>query len=519
MLPAHLRDIGMRVTSRELELPSSQASRQLLRSALRRTTRALEELEARAGEEALHDFRVWLRRLRSLLRMFGPSLGTSVRKKHERGLKAIGAATSGTRDAEVQVEWLLAERQRLPPRDAVGVDWLLSRLERARDEGFHDVTGKASSNFRRVARRLERALRRPMGQRASGAVEAPFRALLARAVGERTAELLAALDATNGPRDLGQIHRTRILAKQLRYVLEPLRGAERPAVAGAVSVLKELQDLLGEIRDAQVVGDAIATALVELAAERARRAHEAIQAGAMGGRMLRLMTRDARTRGLMVLDRRATERTHAAYARLAREWLPSHRGELEWTAAIVAGSLLSPPTAPGATLRRFLLMRLPDGVADTAPLKLETGWLPGPPPRAWVARIDGPGPTRYLRGRGDAARGLAITAARFATLWPQTVGHRLVKHRRFIARGRSTWTLDLLGHGGPVLAETRSAEEGEAALPKLLRPLLVREVTDEDGYRGERLAARRRPHPQGGDPLADDPPGVVEDPTAWKRPA
>ncbi|HET6437422.1 MAG TPA: hypothetical protein VFG59_05135, partial [Anaeromyxobacter sp.] len=271
--------------------------------------------------------------------------------------------------------------------------------------------------------------------------------------------------------------------------------------------------------DAQVVGDAIATALVELAAERARRAHEAIQAGAMGGRMLRLMTRDARTRGLMVLDRRATERTHAAFARLAREWLPSHRGELEWTGAIVAGSLLSPPMAPGATLRRFLLMRLPDGFADTPPLKVEMGWLPGDRPRAWVARIDGPGSPRYQRGRGDAARGQAITAARFATLWPQTVGHRLVKHRRFIARGRSTWTLDVLGPGGPVLAETRSAEEGEAALPKLLRPFLVREVTGEDGYRDERLAARRRPRPQA-DPLADDRPVAdVAYPTVWKRPA
>ncbi len=508
----------MRITSRELELPSSQASQQLLRLALRGAARALEKLEAQTGEDALHDFRVWLRRLRGLVRMLGPSAGTNVRKKHERGLKVISAATSGTRDAEVQVEWLLAERQRLPARDVVGVDWLLSRLERARNEGFHDVSRKVTSNFRSASRRLERALRKPRDERARGAVEAPFRALLARVVGEQAAELLAALDATTGPNDLEQLHRTRILTKRLRYVLEPLRGVGRPAVSGAVNLLKELQDLLGELQDAHVVGDAIATALVELAAERARRAHAAIQAGATGGRMLRLMSRDARTRGLMVLDRRVTERTNAAYATLAREWLPSHRDELEWTVAAVAGSLLSTSMVPGAALRRFLLMQLPEGVVDTPALKLEIGWLPGVRSRAWVARIDGPGVTRYQRGRGDAAKGQLITAARFAALWPQTAGHRLVKHRRFIAPGGCTWTLDVLGPRGPVLAETRSAEEGETALPKLLRPLLVREVTGEDGYRDERLAARRG-LPQGDSLAGDHPEVTVSHPTAWKIPA
>jgi CHAD domain-containing protein len=456
-----------------------------------------------------------LRRLRSLMRVLGPSAGANVRKKHQRGLKDIGGSTSGTRDAEVQVEWLLAERQRLPPRDVVGVDWLLSRLERARNEGFHEVSRKVTDSFRRASRRLERALRKSRGERALSAVEAPFKAVLARVVGEETAQLLTALDATTGPNDLEQLHRTRILAKRLRYVLEPLRGAGRPAVSGAVNLLSELQDLLGELQDAKVLGDGIATALVELAAERARRAHAAIQAGATGGRMLRLMSRDARTRGLMVLDRRVTERTNAAYATLAREWLPSHRAELEWTVAVVAGSLLSTSRIPGAALRRFLLMQLPDGVADTPALNLEIGWLPGLHSRAWVARIDGPGATRYQRGAGGTAKGQVIAASRFATLWPQTAGHRLVKHRWFIAPGGCTWTLDVLGPKGPVLAETRSAEEGETALPKLLRSVLVREVTGEDGYRDERLAARRGLSQ--GDSLAIKHPGVIlSHPTAWK---
>jgi len=509
----------MQITSRELVLPKSQGSHRLLRSALRSTARALEKLEARTGEDALHDFRVWLRRLRSLLRTLRPSLEADARKKVERGLKALGAATSGTRDAEVQVEWLLGERQRLPPRDAVGVDWLLARLERARNEGFREVSGKVSSDFRRISRRLERALREAEARPARRAIEAPFAALLAQVVGERTAELLTALDANNGLNDLQHLHRTRILAKRLRYLLEPLRGAELPAANGAVALLKELQNLLGEIHDARVVGDAIASALVELAAERARRTHAAIQAGAMGGRMLRLMTRDARTRGLMVLDRRATERTHAAHARLAREWLPSHRDELEWTGSTVAGALLSSATSPGATVRRFLLMRLPEGIADAPGLTVEKGWLPGGHPGGWVARIEGSGGARYQRGRGNAAQGQAITAARFATLWPQTAGRRLMKHRRFMARGGNTWTVDVLGSKGPVLAETRTAEEGEEALPKLLRPLFVREVTGEDAYRDERLASRGRPYPSSQPAVVEGSGSIGARPVAWKRPA
>ncbi|MBC7670966.1 MAG: CHAD domain-containing protein, partial [Polaromonas sp.] len=51
------------------------------------------------SDDALHDFRVALRRLRSWIRAFEPSLRDAVSRKQRRRLSAIADATSATRDA------------------------------------------------------------------------------------------------------------------------------------------------------------------------------------------------------------------------------------------------------------------------------------------------------------------------------------------------------------------------------------------------------------------------------------
>src|ERR1051325_8498431 len=56
--------------------------------------------------EALHDFRVALRRLRSTLRGFRPELGDAVPKKLQRRLRDLARTTGAGRDAEVQLAWI-----------------------------------------------------------------------------------------------------------------------------------------------------------------------------------------------------------------------------------------------------------------------------------------------------------------------------------------------------------------------------------------------------------------------------
>jgi CHAD domain-containing protein len=66
-------------------------------------------LDALDDTEAVHDFRVALRRLRSLLKAHRPRLGRKV-EKLRRKLGAIADKTSAARDAEVQLVWLATQR-------------------------------------------------------------------------------------------------------------------------------------------------------------------------------------------------------------------------------------------------------------------------------------------------------------------------------------------------------------------------------------------------------------------------
>ncbi|HEY2025526.1 MAG TPA: CHAD domain-containing protein, partial [Gemmatimonadaceae bacterium] len=56
--------------------------------------------------DALHDFRVALRRLRSWLRAFRPYLDDRVRRPTRRRLGRIADASNAGRDIEVQIAWL-----------------------------------------------------------------------------------------------------------------------------------------------------------------------------------------------------------------------------------------------------------------------------------------------------------------------------------------------------------------------------------------------------------------------------
>ncbi len=65
-------------------------------------------------------------------------------------------------------------------------------------------------------------------------------------------------------------HAARIAAKRLRYLAEPvapwIAAARRP-----VELLKALQDLLGELRDGQLLAGLVAHALAEIESKRAQR--------------------------------------------------------------------------------------------------------------------------------------------------------------------------------------------------------------------------------------------------------
>lgn len=302
-----------------MERSAEEGARIVALGLLSEAVEAARDLAAGKGDEPLHDFRVAVRRLRSALRTYRPWLAGAVRPRHERRLGRLARSTSPARDAEVQLAWLAALREALSsPAHLAGHGLAVARYE-ARLAGGPAVA-KVVARFGRVAEKLRRRLERSGRRVAPAGAEGPaFGAVLASLVEDNVGRFAARVEAVFDAADVEGAHRARLAGKRLRYLLEPLRGSPRADASSGVARLKQLQDVLGELHDAHVLGDELGEALVEASAERARTLHAAVLSPqASGGVRARL--RGSPRPGLLALVRLVRERRDALFADLEREW-------------------------------------------------------------------------------------------------------------------------------------------------------------------------------------------------------
>src|SRR5262245_39681447 len=298
--------------------------------------------------EALHDLRVGLRRLRSVLRAYGPHLEDSVGGKLRRRVKKLAAATGAARDSEVQIEWLQARRSRLNPRHRTGVDWLMGWLERRKDSAYAEVRGDVATSFDRLKSVLDRRLRRYTTQ-LYAADERPDRLseVTGRLLATHAAELLAELAGVQSVADEERAHEARIAAKRLRYLLEPLRR-EVDGAGELIGRLKDLQELLGALHDVAVLGGELRQALELASTERARDLHQlALSPEPDGDETLRRLRRDPRP-GLLALARLVRDDRDELFARLSQDWLTGGGERFVAACDALARRLESTSTAPAA---------------------------------------------------------------------------------------------------------------------------------------------------------------------------
>jgi len=253
-----------RKTTTELErldLPAEEGVRVVALARIAEVDLAAARLAGGDDGEALHDFRVGLRRLRTSLRSFRPWLQGGPKKKHERALGELARATNEARDAEVQLAWLAAQRERIPAEKRAGLEWLVGFYGRRKRAG--DDLAAPLERWRALSQALRERLRAYRRTVRPLSVE-PIGKALAGLLRKELAAFREALAAVGGPDDVENAHGARIRAKRLRYLLEPLRGYEELGAREAVRTLKDLQDVLGELHDAHVL-------LVDAAAARASR--------------------------------------------------------------------------------------------------------------------------------------------------------------------------------------------------------------------------------------------------------
>jgi CHAD domain-containing protein len=335
--------------------PPEEAARVLALELLEAAAGAHARLGAqRAGDEALHDFRVGLRRLRSTLRSYRPWLGGSRARKLERELKRLGRSTGGGRDAEVQLAWVRAAAAGLSAHQRAGAAWLAARLEERVAAGYAEAAGHLAEAFPPLAAEVRRRLgvyRTEVRLDAADPTPA-FSAAVATALAEAAAELERSLDRIGDAADREAIHAARIRGKRLRYLLEPV-AEEAPAARLPVRRLKELQDVLGELHDAHVLAAELEAAAAAAAAERAA---ALLRAALDGDAEAPRRARGKRVQpGLTALARANRARRDALFTRLAEGWLDGRAASFftavgELAGALDAGSIATTPgTGPGAT--------------------------------------------------------------------------------------------------------------------------------------------------------------------------
>ena len=206
--------------------------------------------------EALHDMRVWSRRLREALEVFAFCFPEKIYDKLYRRVKQVTKALGNARNADVAVEFFskhLAESQDMTERFAF--EDLLNRLAKDQTREREKMVNKLNKKVRaaNLPSQLEQAFRDTAAQRGFRR-RGPRTALrLARTlISQRLNNVFAVRRAITGENDVEQLHKLRIAVKKLRYALEALEFAAGENAAENLKFFKKLQTVLGDLHDRDV---------------------------------------------------------------------------------------------------------------------------------------------------------------------------------------------------------------------------------------------------------------------------
>jgi CHAD domain-containing protein len=111
-----------------LDRPATEGARTVVLGLVAEARVRTARLGKPGDDEALHDFRVSVRRLRSALRTWRDVLGRAARDKDLRRLRRVARSTGEARDTEVLLAWIGQAAGELPASQRAAAGWLSRRL-------------------------------------------------------------------------------------------------------------------------------------------------------------------------------------------------------------------------------------------------------------------------------------------------------------------------------------------------------------------------------------------------------
>jgi CHAD domain-containing protein len=204
--------------------------------------------------EAVHDARVASRRIRQVLPLTNQWHRANTIDDMAEKFREIGRSLGRVRDADARLEMLSSLESRIPPAAPSLVvlrrhhEHVRQRLMRKLIKGFEDL--EVPHILRKVGEGRTRA-HRPWVRVGVG-----WQEQLRRIVKERAIATRESVHHTTGLYFPNRLHRTRIAVKKTRYAVEIASetGVGR-AQDDVLRFLKNTQDVLGDLRDRQILVD------------------------------------------------------------------------------------------------------------------------------------------------------------------------------------------------------------------------------------------------------------------------
>ncbi|WP_170133891.1 CHAD domain-containing protein [Palleronia aestuarii] len=251
--------------------------------------------------EFLHDYRVALRKVRSVVSLFRGVYAPETAVELKARFGALMARTGRLRDLDVYIIERDAYLGLVPPQLRPGLALLFEDFEAERADEHRALAGHLRSKaYRREIKALTRLFEKP-GKRLGKGDAAGQRArdLAQRLIWARYRKICAIAGAIDAATPDAEVHRLRIHCKKLRYLMEffaPFFPADK--IDPLVRSLKKLQDTLGTFNDCAVQQAALSGKLREL--EGAHDAHRLDIATSLGALLSVLDQRQRKARNRVV---------------------------------------------------------------------------------------------------------------------------------------------------------------------------------------------------------------------------
>lgn len=204
--------------------------------------------------EELHDMRVATRRMRAAFEVFADAYDPKTMKMHLKGLRATGRALGRVRDLDVFMEKAQHYIDTIPPDQAHGLDPLLTSWKIERDKARAEMVAYLrSEQYTIFINKFLVFLTTP------GSAVRPVSELTPKLVKHIIPGLIytrlasvRAFEVVLGRASLEQLHALRIEFKKMRYSLEFFSEVLGKQASELIELIKQLQDHLGDLNDAEV---------------------------------------------------------------------------------------------------------------------------------------------------------------------------------------------------------------------------------------------------------------------------